>query len=178
MFEVKHYPASETVPIIGYEGLYEISDNGVVWSLNYKGKHIRRALKPGRSNNGYYTVALLKNRVQKSHSIHRLLCRAFIPNPDNLPQVNHRDGDKQNNALSNLEWCTMSHNMKHAHTLPNRKKLDHSNHHRILTPDQVTTIRRLSKGMSHRQIGKMYGVSKSCIAAISEGRTWKWLKTA
>ena len=62
---------------------------------------------------GYKMITLKKDKTQKCFSIHRLLAMHFIPNPNNLPQVNHKDGNKLNNELSNLEWCTMSYNIQH-----------------------------------------------------------------
>lgn len=96
--------------IIGYEGLYDIDINGNIYSLQRKQEII---LKPGKMSSGYKMVSLVRDGVNKSLSIHRLLAIHFIPNPNNLPQVNHIDGNKTNNSISNLEWCTRSHNMKH-----------------------------------------------------------------
>ena len=69
------------------------------------------------SNNGYKRVTLWFNGKQKKMSVHRLVAMAFIPNPDNLPQVNHIDGNKQNNSVENLEWCNQRHNTKEAYKL-------------------------------------------------------------
>lgn len=94
-------------PIKGYEGLYEVSDKGRVRSLKF-GKE--RILKPGRMTKGYLTVGLCKNGEQKMYLVHRLVAKTFIPNPDNLPQVNHKDENKENNSVQNLEWCTDKYN--------------------------------------------------------------------
>jgi hypothetical protein len=88
-----------------------ISSDGVVTS------RLGRVLAVQKSNVGYFRVELWDNGRGKKHSIHRLLAEAFIPNPDNKPHVNHIDGDKANNALSNLEWVTQSENQKHAYKL-------------------------------------------------------------
>ena len=93
-------------PIKGYESLYEVSDKGRVKSIGY-GKE--RILKPGRNKDGYLLVSLYKNR-EKICYVHRLVCQTFIPNPDNLPQVNHIDEDKENNSVQNLEWCDSKYN--------------------------------------------------------------------
>ena len=95
--------------IPGYEGLYQVSNLGRIRSLyNYKrdGDNI---LKP-RIKRGYYTVGLRKDGVRKWHLLHRLVAGAFILNPDNKPQVNHKDENKLNNCADNLEWCTASYN--------------------------------------------------------------------
>ena len=93
-------------PVVGYEGLYEVSNWGRVKSLKF-GKE--KILKP-IIRHGYYFVGLSKNGIVKSYSVHRLVAQVFIPNPNNLPCVNHKDENKQNNVVSNLEWCTHEYN--------------------------------------------------------------------
>lgn len=96
--------------IDGYEGLYEVSDQGRVRSLKY-GKE--RILKPRRDKDGYIQVDLYKNGDQKTCKVHRLVSQAFIQNTDNLPQVNHKDEDKTNNSVQNLEWCNGKYNINY-----------------------------------------------------------------
>ena len=96
-------------PIKGFEGLYEVSDKGRVRSLKF-GKE--RILKPGR-NTGYLLVCLYKNGEKKWCKVHRLVAKTFIPNPDNLPEVNHKDEDKENNSVQNLEWCDQKYNINY-----------------------------------------------------------------
>jgi len=106
--------------IAGYEGIYEVSNYGRVKSLPNRRRNGRGdndfyttkeiILKPGRmAQTGYLSVSL----KSKTHSIHRLVAKAFIPNPDSKRQVNHIDKNKQNNAVSNLEWCTERENTVH-----------------------------------------------------------------
>lgn len=87
----------------GYEGLYEVSDQGRV-------RRNGKILKPQTERWGYLHVFLSKNGIQKWGKVHRLVASAFLPNPQNLPQVNHKDEDKTNNAVSNLEWCDGKYN--------------------------------------------------------------------
>ena len=94
-------------PIKGYEGLYEVSDQGRVRSLKF-GKE--RIMKPQRNTCGYLMVVLYKNGEKNNCMIHRLVSQTFIPNPDNLPQVNHKDENKENNSVHNLEWCSSKYN--------------------------------------------------------------------
>ena len=97
-------------PIKGYEGIYEVSDQGRVRSLKF-GKE--RILKPFRNKGGYLLVGLCKNGEQKKCKVHRLVAQTFIPNPDNLPEVNHKDEDKTNNFVHNLEWCDVKYNINY-----------------------------------------------------------------
>ena len=97
--------------IQGYEGLYEVSNFGNVRSLKY-GKI--KYLKPADDGNGYYFVNLSKNGIVKNFKIHRLVATAFIDNPSNYPQINHKDEDKTNNKASNLEWCTNKYNKRYS----------------------------------------------------------------
>lgn len=106
--------------IKGYEGLYQVSNLGNVKSLkrwirqynDYIEKE--KILKPCVNSVGYYIVVLYKNKKKKNFYLHKLIAEAFIPNPNNYPQINHIDGNKRNNDINNLEWCTQSYNMIHA----------------------------------------------------------------
>jgi len=100
--------------IEGYGGMYEIDHNGNVYTHNLLKERI---LKTGLMTSGYKMVCLRKNKKAKCFSIHRLLAIYFIPNPNNLPQVNHIDGNKLNNSLDNLEWCSSSENIQHMYDL-------------------------------------------------------------
>ena len=87
--------------VVGYEGLYAITSCGKVWS--YKRK---RFLTPYNSGNGYLKVKLFKDNEEKQYRIHRLVAEAYLPNPENLPQVDHIDNDKTHNYVNNLQWIT------------------------------------------------------------------------
>lgn len=100
-----------------YEGIYEISDTGLVKNLRRDPKNRTypgKILSPSKTGSGYLFVLLSVNGITENKMIHRLVAEAFIPNPDNLPEVNHKDGNKENCGVNNLEWCTRPYNLKHA----------------------------------------------------------------
>lgn len=96
--------------IINYEGLYQVSNLGNVKSMNYGRTGEIKLLKQSTNKQGYKSVHLFKNRKWKSYSVHRLVAMAFIPNPNNLPIINHKDENPSNNNINNLEWCTVTYN--------------------------------------------------------------------
>ena len=96
-----------------YEGLYQVTNFGNVWSLNYRNTGRAELMTPVEDTYGYLHVELWKNGGRKKCKVHRLVAQTFIPNPDNLPQVNHIDEDKTNNRVENLEWKTPKGNMNH-----------------------------------------------------------------
>lgn len=100
--------------IPGYEGLYQVSNLGRVKSLHYGKTNTERVLVSKTLGYGYRGVKLYSSpRHPTSCYIHRLVALAFLPNPNNLPQVNHRDENKSNNAVSNLEWCSAESNVNY-----------------------------------------------------------------
>ena len=99
--------------IIGYEGLYEVSNKGNVRNVR------RNTLLKFSNNQGYKQVYLYKNGIRKGFRVHRLVAQAFLLNPDNLPCVNHLDEDKTNNNVTNLEWCTAKYNSNYGHRTEN-----------------------------------------------------------
>lgn len=149
---------------------YAITEQGEVYNSKTK-----KYLKHSTSNTGYLTVYVDgKNRL-----LHRLLAETFIPNPDNLPCVNHKDGNKLNNNLSNLEWCTYGDNEKHAYKTGLKSCRDRKGDNafnRKLTSEQVSYIRKVyKKGDSTyggRALAKKFNVSDSCISSIVCGHNW------
>lgn len=98
-----------------YEGKYRISNLGNVKSINYHNTKKECTLSPAKDAKGYLRCSLSKNNILKTFKVHRLVAQSFIPNPLELPQVNHIDGNKLNNAVNNLEWCDNSMNQIHAY---------------------------------------------------------------
>ena len=116
--------------IPGYEGLYEVSSYGRVKSLEIS--YIKKngimdhkpeiILSPKNNGTGYFMVCLYKNKTHKYYLIHRLVALTFLPNPDNLPCVNHKDEDKTNNKVDNLEWCDHKYNSNYNGGLKKRSQ--------------------------------------------------------
>ena len=113
--------SEEWRPVLGYEGLYEVSNTGIVRSVDryVKNGHSSYRLHKGKvisllkGEYGYIQVNLYYNGKNYKKYVHRLVAEAFLPNPDNLPQINHKDEDKTNNNVTNLEWCTAKYNINY-----------------------------------------------------------------
>lgn len=112
-FEKPQEEEIKWVPIPGFESLYEISEHGLIKSIGLKRRKV--ILKSRIDRAGYYTVRLTRNGKTETHFLHRLIAKAYIPNPENKPWVNHLNGDKKDNSITNLEWSTASENTKHAY---------------------------------------------------------------
>ena len=165
--------------IPGYEGIYEVSNYGQVKRIKdehntYAGK----ILAGGFDEDGYHLVLLYKGGKRRMFKVHRLVAQAFIPNPDNLPQVNHKNTRKWDNAADNLEWSTAKHNINHAidNGLWNPSR-GADRHNAKLDDNRVLQIRDLLfLGKRPEDIGPAYGVHPTTIADIQHRRTWAWLQ--
>ena len=153
--------------VIGYEGLYQISNLGRAKRF-YKNKS-EKILKPIKGHLGYMFYSFCKETKNKTYRIHRLVALHFIPNPNNYPEVNHIDGDKENYSIENLEWCTRSQNMKHGHTL-GLIFIDRANAAtRIITEDKLVVITKMRNlGFTLNEI--------SCISDVTISTICKQLK--
>lgn len=122
---------------------------------------------------GYPTVIVMVNGIQKNMVVHRLIAKAFICNPDNLPEVNHKDGNKLNNSVTNLEWVSKSDNRKHAFRIGLQKTYSHHSNSTNLTWDQVNIIREaFAKGFSQKSIASYFNMTDSNINHIVHNKTW------
>lgn len=97
-------------PLLGFDKDYRVTENGDIISMDYKRTGVPKKLTPQRNVYGYATVKLMTDGKSITYKIHRLVAMAFIPNPDNLPHINHKDENKLNNNPNNLEWCDNRYN--------------------------------------------------------------------
>lgn len=170
----------------GWEDLYEVSNFGNIRSLHYKNPYL---MKPILDNKGYLRVSFVEKNSKryKRFAVHRLVAEAFISNPNNLPQVNHKDENKQNNCVDNLEWCTNKYNCNYG------KYKDKVRNSRIGM--RFSELHRKNLSISHIAIqgkavdmfssderllaefdcistaSKQTGISTSCISHCCNGRT-------
>jgi hypothetical protein len=150
-----------------YEGYYQVSNYGRVKSLGRKDSLKRditeRILKPALNNYGYPFVVFCKNGKTKTFTVHRLVAKAYVPNPLNKPSVNHINGVKTINKPSNLEWCTVSENNFHAFRIglkENAKGESHVNHK--LTEADVVQIRSSTLKLNSKNIQCIVSINKCC----------------
>lgn len=104
-------------PVVGYEGNYEVSSIGRVRSIRWRGGYKTHLIFHDLKESGYVEVLLVKNKEMRYRRVHQLVAEAFIPNPDGKPQIDHIDGDRSNNRVENLRWCTQVENMNNPITL-------------------------------------------------------------
>ena len=168
------FAGREWRPIRGYENLYAVSNYGEVFSFQ-----THKVLKAIKQSRGYLRVVLHKNGEQSSAYIHRLTASAFLDNSNNLPEVNHIDGNKCNNYVGNLEWVTSRENYDHAiqHELYQRGE---DRPLSKLTVDDVRYIRenciKFDSEFGIKPIAAALGVSSTAVGKILNGENWKWVE--
>jgi len=152
------------IDIKGYEGLYKINRFGVVLS-QYRGK----CLKPFLAN-GYYKLVLVKDKIQKKHYIHRLVAENFLVSNTTNNIVNHIDGNRLNNDVSNLEWVTYKGNAQHALNVLETLAFGEQSYNTELTNNQVRKI--FVDDRTDIEVSKDYNVTRGVISDIKSGRRW------
>lgn len=161
-------------PVVGYESTYEVSNCGQVRrSTGGQGCRAGRIMKPIVDQFGYIRVRLHQDGVGKMFRIHRLVALAFVGNPGNYPEINHKDGIKSNNTSSNLEWCNRSHNVQHAFDTGLKKP---SRGNVRVSEEQVLEIRKLYReGHAQRSLARKFGIGKTTVAHIVNYDYWRHL---
>lgn len=163
----------EWKPVVGYEGLYEVSDLGNVRSLGWVSIRSNgwrytsppKKLKHRVRGKRYLCVKLYKDQQSSDHSIHRLVAKAFIPNPENLPIVNHKKGIVSDNRVTELEWCSEEYNREHANKV--LRSFDHRK--------KMVRVKNLLSGKefiaaSIKEAARVIGGSRAGIRLVLDGK--------
>lgn len=171
--------------VVGYEGLYKVSEKGDVYSIKreittaFGGKRFVGGEKKQNKNHEYSTVKLNRGGCKTRHMVHGLVCKAFHKNKYfQGAVVNHKDGNKYNNNFQNLEWVSIGGNQKHAYDTGLRKKITgEQNKSSVLTERKVLEIydMRFVNKMTFQSIADAMGVTKRSAICICKGITWKHL---
>lgn len=172
--------------VVGYEGIYEVSNFGRVASLervNARGQIVSSRIKATKPNNrGYIQINLSKDGKQEYRLLHRIVAEAFIPNPEGLPQVNHKDEDKNNNSANNLEWCTNMYNRHYGTGLEraicnhNYDKIAHKNRKYIAQKDENDRVIAVWHGLlaAAKAVGGNKDAIRNSIKCGYRSRGYYW----
>lgn len=175
--QLRGVPDTETwKPISDYEGIYEISDQGRVKRIKPEyNTYVGKILAGGYDSDGYRVVLLYNSGKRRMFKVHRLVAEAFLPNPENKPQVHHKNSVKFDNRSENLEWVTWSEHVGHTVADKLYNPTRGSKHHNAkLKESQIPEIRKLlSEGKSCEDIAPLFGVHPATISDIRANKTWK-----
>ena len=167
IFETKVKNYIESVggwqPICGFEGIYEVSRSGDIRIVKSGELKI-----PQKMKNGYMQVLLWKGKRAKGFLVHRIVAETFIENPRGCSDVNHMDGNKQNNCVSNLEWCTRSENLKHAYKTHLRTASNQK-----LSVEDVNYIRENPDNLTRKEIAKKLNMNYWTVCSVCQNKCFK-----
>lgn len=156
--------------VVGYECLYMVSNMGNIIAVPH-GYKDGLCLKPRKTSKGYLSVSLYKDGKYLNMLVHRAVAKAFIPNPDNKPQVNHINGIHDDNRVENLEWTTAQENIRHKYDVLHYKQTYGPSKLRRFTDEQIRSIRADKRKSS--VICLDYGVTRQCISDIQKRKFYK-----
>lgn len=180
-------PKEEWRPVQGFEGIYEVSNRGGFRTLEHhvtfpwNGREFTKLVrarihKQHLTDRGYVKLTLKHKGIQTHEFVHRMVARAFIPNPHNLPVVNHLNSNRADNRVENLEWCTLFDNIQHGIKYGQGHHYGELHGRSILTDEGVLSIRsRLAQGHSVRSLAEEYRVSDTTIYKVKLGQSWTHL---
>lgn len=156
---------------------YEVSNLGRIRAIYIRGIKRNKILKPKLTKKGYLEISLYRERKHKSFRLHRLVAQSFIPNPNNLPQVNHKNGNKLDNRAENLEWCTCSENVTHAFRTGLKHGIrgkEHPSSKRIAQLDlEGNLIKVWESSMNIERTLKEINVDQAAVIACCRGKCGK-----
>lgn len=160
--------------VVGYEGLYQVSNTGLVKSLVRKGRTQEIVMSPKNKKKGYKEVTLYKDNNKSSVTIHQLVAQAFIPNPNNYNCVLHKDDCPPNNHMDNLMWGTLGDNNKDR-TNKGRQAKGEKHGRAVLTEQDVLAVRELRSktGWGSPKISKYLGLSANAVGGVLYNNKWK-----
>lgn len=177
IFDKQDNTLPEGYVVISQSPIHAVNNKGIVIRIR-----TRKVIKPSVNRKGYLQVCLQNKR---SHRIHRLVAENFLSNPDDKPQVNHKDGNKLNNYLSNLEWVTDAENRSHAistglwdsisQKISDRQIGSGNSRSKLVDSDVLSIYKMLKDGTLISEIAKKFNVNRSNIYAIKKGRSWQHL---
>jgi len=168
--------------VVGYEGLYQVSNLGRVRSFYNHGQNKTIILKSGHDSCGYLQVCLSMDKKTKCYKVHRLVALAFIPNPKGFREINHKDEDKTNNQVCNLEWCDRAYNLNYGSYASNmRLKMLNRKDVSKQVSQYTKDGKNIKDWVSMNEVERQLGFSHSNIAACclgkresSNGFVWKY----
>jgi hypothetical protein len=161
--------------VVGFDGIYKVSNMGNVKSFMTSEEGKSRKLT--KAPNGYLNVILRQNEKEHMCKVHRLVAQAFIPNPNNLPQVNHINGIKDDNMVGNLEWCDGKYNSNYTRTLnPNFGRGENCYNSKYKN-EEILDVYALAweEKLTCRQIADKYGMNPQYVRSIKFGKKWAHL---
>lgn len=160
--------------IVSYEGIYQVSNKARIKRIMSRKNASNKIINYNICPKGYHKVCLTTNGKNKTFTVHRLIIGAFIPNPENKPFVNHIDGNKLNNNIENLEWCTQKENIEHAwKTGLAKAKKGEECYQSVLMEKDVLEIRKIGRSQTLMQLSLNYKVNIATISKILLRQRWK-----